>query len=277
MKAMAPEPGGRYGTAQEFQLELEAALAEIGTAVRARDIGQWVATRFADTRARIRATVEAEMNKAVDPTPSGKTELRAVSLPKLGITSAHGVSAERPSPRRRWRMGVLLVPVVAVLLLGVLRGRRPSPPPPAPASAASLELPSATPSTTTAPAQPAADNVEIVFTAAPAQARLFFDGEPLAGNPATVVRTKDVAAHSLSASAPGYAAKSMAVALDRDSRLSIELERQTARPSAPRASANGRSASAPSGTTSPGDTKPNCAVPYYFDERGIKKIRDECL
>jgi len=285
VKAMSPEPADRYATAQEFQFELEAALAELGTAVRARDIGQWVATRFAEPRAKIRAIVEAEMNRIADLTPSTRTELRATSLPKLGLLAiaqsiGGGGSGAHASPRtaarrRRWPLVVVAVGLVAAAIAITVSGRRSHAVESPLAATATADLSAAstlTPATVPAPIQ----TVRVIFSATPPQARLFFDGELLPDNPATLVRPRDAAPHSVRASSAGYATRSADVSLDHDGRIALDLERQAVRPS-PKRDPQPAAPTATATAASPGPAKPNCAVPYYFDERGIKKIRDECL
>jgi hypothetical protein len=74
----------------------------------------------------------------------------------------------------------------------------------------------------------------------------------------------------LRASAKGFASRTIDVTLDRDARIVLSLERvpsiePIAKPKAPGA--------APTPSLSPA----SCDPPYYVDERGIRKMKRECL
>src|ERR1700750_1377482 len=56
-KAMAPEPGERYATGQEFAAALDEYLNSLTRAPDAREIGAIVASAFEPDRARLRALV----------------------------------------------------------------------------------------------------------------------------------------------------------------------------------------------------------------------------
>ncbi|HEU4534634.1 MAG TPA: protein kinase, partial [Polyangiaceae bacterium] len=62
-RALAPDREQRYPTALEFREDLERYMADSGDEVHPREIGQYLATAFADDRAAQRAFVEANVRK----------------------------------------------------------------------------------------------------------------------------------------------------------------------------------------------------------------------
>jgi serine/threonine-protein kinase len=62
-RALAPHREARYATALEFREDLERYLTESGDEVHPREVGQYLATTFADERAAQRAFVEANVRR----------------------------------------------------------------------------------------------------------------------------------------------------------------------------------------------------------------------
>jgi eukaryotic-like serine/threonine-protein kinase len=92
----------------------------------------------------------------------------------------------------------------------------------APAVSGSAAAPPA--SAAPAAAQLPAD-IEIRVSATPAEARIFFDEEPLAQNPGARRWPRDGRSHKLRVEAPGYITTYRNLATDRDLMIEVALER----------------------------------------------------
>jgi eukaryotic-like serine/threonine-protein kinase len=296
LKAMSVQPGNRFETARHFEIELEAALAEMSGTIRQRDIGNFVAELFADTRAEIKVVIESQMSRAANLSSREFATVSPVSL--YGLT--HMSTGSRPGASNDSRSNQLKGPIrnrlltVFLILLGVFgsfamlvwkgsihsagveqqRGIA------APTGATSA-LPSAS-----EPA-PLSPRVELRIAATPSQSRVFFDERELASNPYVLSRSPDVLTHRVRAEAPGYTAQTVEVTLDRSAVVRIALEHDGAALLVSRPAANLHSVAplpvnhAPTSSSDAAARaaleKPNCTQPYYFDEQGIKRIRAECL
>lgn len=284
LKAMSLEPLSRYATSQEFQIALEGALNELGGSFRQRDLGNRVAELFADIRAEIRATIEAQMRLVEGLSSTQLETLEPVPLYGLGLTptpfrtGTERSEVAKPDPSRGRRLALVVGGVgIAVAVLAWVGARRAatSAPPSIPSAAAA---PIAT--ATTAPAS--APRLQLGVYVTPAQGRIFFDGTELPSNPYMGSYVQDGSKHQLRGEAAGYVPQSVEVTLDRDMSVALTLEREKPAPKGARADRSGAparaaSSAAPEPSATAAAAKPNCAQPYYFDSQGIKKIRAECL
>jgi serine/threonine protein kinase/ABC-type branched-subunit amino acid transport system substrate-binding protein len=150
LKALAPDPDGRYSTAAEFQADLERHLEATGLRLGPKPLSALLTTWFADRRAAVRAEVDEQFR---EEDPANK---RDADVPPLGysasremaggeMTTTNTVSAAKklatkldgsgraatPTTRaRRWR--VLALPagcallVTATALVWRLRAQSPS-------------------------------------------------------------------------------------------------------------------------------------------------------
>jgi eukaryotic-like serine/threonine-protein kinase len=284
LKAMSVNPDNRFATAQEFQIALEDALGQLGRTFKQRDLGNRVAELFADTRAEIRAIIETQMSKAEGMTSTQLDSLPPVPLYGLGMTPTPSRSRTasttdgQPVVGSRLRSLVLVVGGIALGAgaLVWLTGHRPAAATPQVAPPVATVAPPVT-----APVQ-APVRTRLTVSVAPGAARVFLDNVELPSNPYSGTYPQDGTRHQIRAEAAGYLAQTTEIALDHDTSVSIALERDRPtprpghgeRPTAARAPAAGP---APSSTASAAPAKPSCAEPYYFDEKGIKKIKPECL
>ncbi len=279
MRALAPDRDQRYQSALELQEDLEHYCEKYDVPNRQKDIGRYVSTLFADTRADLKALVERQLTLAVSDEVyttgdfASRSAVRSTAL-RSGTgshsgQSASGVLAAAPS-NGRW----LLVGGLALLLLGgAAFALWPRSAPPKPASVA--QAAPATP----APAAPEVARVSIQLRAVPSDAKLFLDGEPLAGNPSFQVFPVDGKSHLLRAEAEGHNTATGEFAATRDDTFELRLEKAASAPVRPRAAAQ-RAVAAPPLPKAP-SAKPaaqaNCAQPFFIDTDGIKKIRPGCF
>jgi len=118
---------------------------------------------------------------------------------------------------------LFLIPSLRAVLVGA---------PTAQVATSAVASPASTPSVgETGPAvEPSAasvESVEVAVEARPGAATIFFDGEALPSNPATRRVKKDGAVHRLRVEAPGYETKELEVGAERDTAVTIVLERAT--------------------------------------------------
>ena len=106
----------------------------------------------------------------------------------------------------------------------------------------------------------------------PRHAQLYWNGERLNDNPHVRRAPRDASRHQLRARAPGYRERAVQFALDRDVELKLSLKPWSRAPLSGVPSGTARGPEAPT-TAAPVD----CTEPSYFDRRGIKRYRPECL
>lgn len=278
MKALSSEPDERYSTAAELEAELESALDELGSRVTARLVGKAVSDLFGTERKQTKSLVEAQLSKVASLSSEEYEAVEASA--KAGFlvsgTTAHGAelsSRGRRSPvhaetRRGKRVAVLLG---AAALLGVgavvlFTGKGPK---------AAQALPESAPIAAAPPAPAPAEKparVNIRISASPPEAKLFFDGEPLAMNPFIRELPADAAEHEVRAEAEGYRMSTAKLAGDRDAEVILRLERS---PTEKRKTVANQPAPRKAGSSSA--AKPGCDPPFTIDSQGIKKFKVECL
>lgn len=124
---------------------------------------------------------------------------------------------------------------------------------------------------------PAATLVTVQLTAFPAEARLWLDERELASNPATV-EVKLTDPHFVRADAPGFIGVERE--LGRETSLVLKLEKVPAPRPAPPSAERPRSpvnAARRATIAHPAASATRCDPPFYFDARGVKKYRPDCL
>jgi serine/threonine protein kinase len=245
MKALERNPDDRYPTAEALQLDLDAYLDSLGEKASTRELGRFVATMFADTRAELRVVIEQQLRR-VRELPSAPvldlsdqpSQLRRMTEGESGskIVVASRIDAVKEAPGKPPTgarvivvVGALAAAAAAIIVLGRSTSRpdvlppttaSPSPivetvgtPPVATTSAAST-APSATaiPSSAT---PPPTDFVQLTIDTVPANAKLMLDGAELRERPVGARYVRDGAAHKVSAEAPGYAGKTQWVTFDQ--------------------------------------------------------------
>ena len=260
-RALSHHREDRYATAAELQLAIEHYLESIGERVHERDVGRMVVANFEADRAKIKAIIDEQLRAKptaigdaallpiIDPhthssvigtgggsvseVSSRKVEIvggPASSVSYSGQSALFSHSASSPNAAGgRSRRGILAaVAVAGGALLAVLfwQMTKSPPPPPAAATPASGAITAAVAPAAPAGAVAAVTEVEIAVSARPAEAKLFLDGKPLAGNPFKGKLPKDGATHLLRVEAAGYAAHTESLTLERDRSMDVVLAKE---------------------------------------------------
>jgi serine/threonine-protein kinase len=292
MRALQRNPNDRYQTAVDFQSALEGYLERMGSRVSQKEIGKFLAKAFADTRARTREVIEAELKKSDETaeTSSGRFAFPQTLVSLANSTESGSVEpvVAPHSPRRGWAaLGAALG--VGVIVAGVLIFHRPSQTAGASqptASTATEALPtaivSAAPSVDPAASASAAaltHTVQVQLATTPPGAALFLDGKRI-DNPYAGTYPVDPTRHFVRAEASGYVSATTDIVLDRDVKLVLPLvQAKTAvNPRHVPATTTPATPQTPAVTPSPAPQTPgNCTPPFYFDAQGIKRLKPECL
>lgn len=229
-KAMAPDRDVRYPTADAMADDLEEWLGSTTQHVAARDVGSWIADKFADKRAKIALAIEAQLalfRSLADDAPE------TIPLSRLPVTDlpdameSQAISAMRsipppppvpeiaaPSPIRANTAIIAAAVAIAgvVLLAGVvaLASRKPKAEVAEVASAPEAE----------APLQPL---IDFTIKASPPEAKISLDGTPLGANPASGKRPRDGTQHRIRIEAPGYDTRDESIVFEQSMLVNIEL------------------------------------------------------
>ncbi|HEU4538327.1 MAG TPA: protein kinase, partial [Polyangiaceae bacterium] len=83
-RAMAFEPADRYATAAEMRRDLERYLQSTGASLTPREVGDYVATYFAEERSAMRALIDSRLRAAASA-PTG--ELSAMPMSRPGVVA----------------------------------------------------------------------------------------------------------------------------------------------------------------------------------------------
>jgi serine/threonine protein kinase len=301
MKALALDPDRRYSTARELQEELER-VTERSQRVRAREIGRYVSTLFADSRAEVKLGIERELSAlstadTYPPPPSSRDQ-----QPGSAGGFQHTIPPD-PEPRtgaplfaspRRMPFGAMATLGITLLGLTALGGlflakRHAAQNSALVPSSVVSQVPATLPAL--APATPVSSGpMRIQFQVEPPDAQLVLDGRALAPGVVDVLLPLDGVQHRLEVSARGYEPVTRQFAVAGPEKFSIELEPKVAVPR-PRPTGSVRRkraapAAAPSASaalkteavavpTAP--TAPACDPPFLVDKQGIRRVRRECL
>jgi serine/threonine-protein kinase len=244
-RAIALDPNQRYGSAASMLADLEAYLRTCGETPSARQAAELVSRAFANERAQMRNLVEGGVRRLDDESipPSQRSLVRLTTGPDGPTTDSKSNSAassisaavapQRPSSGRTFAavgFGVGIVAVCAITAV-VLLGRKHDKGALATASADPSALVAdfaAGPGVTGAPAAPAAaprSTVQVSVNVSPSNAVISIDGAKVNGNPYTAGYPMDGAHHRLHVDAPGFMSKTQEIVFDRDSNVSVALER----------------------------------------------------
>jgi serine/threonine-protein kinase len=282
-RATSRDREGRYPSAADFQLDLDEYLAATDPVLRTRDIGGAVTRMFAERRRERAAIIERQLARIASLTDDEYQGAEPIPLPRLELQLERSASFTRPRPLRAsqllpWVLIAALVSALVYLLLDT----------PTPTAPLVLEGGDSTSHARHPAAAAQGEVVRLRVTAFPAEARLLLDDVELEGNPHLGTYAKDDATpHLLRGSAAGYETVTRELRLSDDQDLVLTLRRAApkaetaarpsrgapARPAAVRRPAE--QAARPAPPAAPPTTR--CEPPYYFDERGIKKYKPECL
>ncbi|MEP7049085.1 MAG: serine/threonine-protein kinase [Pseudomonadota bacterium] len=288
MKALAFDCNERYQSALQLQEELERYCEQHSIQNRPRDLGRYVSTLFADTRAALRARVEQQLSLVdlvdapapaadyVDPSLTTLVELASdAHVVATGTSTALSSSTRNPGTApaaRRTPATALLVGLGLTLILAALFLWRLGP---GARGAVAASPPLAVPAAQVI-ASPKPDNATVELRSLPGNAQLFLDGEPLSGNPSTHILPNDGKIHVLRAESAGYHPATAEFTVPKDDGVELRLEKlEKTAPAPPAPTAARRMAVGARPKLAP--PAPNCAQPFFIDKDGIKKLRPACL
>lgn len=279
--ALDRDPDRRYPSALAFQTELDHYVSTLGAPLRDQDLGRAVSKMFDDVRQERRQTIERQLAR-LGAMPD--LALPTGGVPELTSFSNTRIQAPRGRHRKRKSPVLLVVAAVAAMVLFFL-ALFSSPGQKDKAWLNAAKKPPIT-SATAAPSVGKSEQVLVRITAFPSDAQLTLDGRALPSNPHTRSYNRDQATvHRVEVSADGYEPQTHSVTFGRDQEVVVNLTR-TSSPQAPKTTTAARRARsiprpvpAPLPTPTPEATEPvsQCSPPYYYDDRGVKKYRPECL
>jgi eukaryotic-like serine/threonine-protein kinase len=286
-KALALRPDDRYQTAAEFAVALEEYLHDEGAAGSHRAVARALDERYAADRAKFRSFVDERLRsleglpvdrasgvrrgdaEAVSSQrpgfgvlvdfPAANTSVRPLPMSGSLPSSVSAVGALPRPPRRSWPFVSAAVGVgVAASAIAASVALRSAPGPAKPGASVALTAPASAPSALAAeaPREPA---TPVASTAPP---------------PVTSTTAPPVA--STAPRATGEAPPE-GDALPGDRATKGRGKGRNGGYKGPRPEAT---AAAPPPTAEPPPPRPSidpCASPYYIDERGVKKVKRECL
>ena len=294
MKALALAPNERWESAGAMQLALEEACEGLGLRASTKDVSKLMKELFGDQRAKLRSSIDSRMKspqgRLLDLSEGGDGTFSDGAFAQ-DILTAHPdrtpplLSETRTSAPAK-RRPLLVVGLVAVLgAAALVLAWRFS------ASDAKVSVNAASAGVSAAHDAPApsamVSNVAVSFSASPKEAALFLDGKPLAENPYRGQLPKDASLHELRVEAPGYVTQTLSVSLSGPSNLDLSLVKAAQSESTgPRrkSSLSTRRVVAPAAPVAPAPVaepaaakKARCDPPYVIDEKGIRRMRAECL
>ncbi|WP_437968301.1 serine/threonine-protein kinase [Sorangium sp. So ce260] len=256
-RALATAPGERHATAAELHADLERWLREHHRGMSAREVGAFVASRFADDRARIKQLVEEQLRDvrwsgsyskitisdlpkigagpvSMTPTltaPAAFSPSDASSMPppvsstgtgRTGRTGHTGQTGQGERGSRSIRV-VAATAVTFLLAAGVVAAGILRPPPSRAAPVGPLDALTAPPAA--AAPSPQQEEVRLVVRVSPAEARLFLDGAPLSSGGYEGQLAKDGRVRVVRAEAPGFLAQEEKITAKSDLVVKLALER----------------------------------------------------
>jgi serine/threonine protein kinase len=117
-KALSRDVDARYASAAEMERALEEWLVRRGVAVTRRDVGNWIASRYADERRHMRRQIEAHLFVRRDTVPLTPTDEAPERTPVAVVVRSPPLPSMAPSARARARaaVGSLLMVGVAALV-----------------------------------------------------------------------------------------------------------------------------------------------------------------
>ncbi|AUX26317.1 uncharacterized protein SOCEGT47_068780 [Sorangium cellulosum] len=269
MKALAPDRGLRYATAMDLEADVEAEIRRLDRVVTSREIAGLMTDLFEEQRIETRGKVEERLRTVASLSAAEVQELESssIALQALHSPNTRSTTVTVVAPRSRVAsaaLGAAGTVLVGLLVWLMVKWRAPTfmvASPDAPAATASApppaapEAPAPVPPAETAP-------TEAVSTTAPAGAA------PATAPAGAVPATASTGAAP--AAAPTGAAGAKAAAAPPEP----TVPRSNHPPPSP--DEEPEPAISPSAATS-ALTSANCKPPYYFDDRGIKKYKPECL
>ncbi|MCU0685949.1 MAG: serine/threonine protein kinase, partial [Polyangiaceae bacterium] len=96
-RAIAFEPADRYQTAAEMRRDLERYLHSTGASLTPREVGDYVATYFAEERSAMRALIDARLRSAASA-PTGEMAAMPMSRPGIVVDASAGIGNSGLTP-----------------------------------------------------------------------------------------------------------------------------------------------------------------------------------
>lgn len=252
-RAMAPQPGDRFESAEAFRYALEAYLDRGGRRVGSREVGELMVVLFAEEREKIRQIIDAQMKRllretatalslpsldifpgAMDPTPITTIEGRAVAEraaqalrdqrsvsapPESGAGSPTGTNPTlvaaniSQAPPPARSTGRTALIGLAVVALALMGGL-----------VLVLSLKSPPPPKVATPADGAvAERIKLSISFGPPGVVAKLDGVPLAESPFVAQVPRDGSMHRLDVQGAGLRSDTRMVSYDRDLLVTVSL------------------------------------------------------
>ena len=237
-RATAPDPAERYGTAAEFQRDLDEYLDQASRPPGRRELAALLERHFEAERLERRARVQELLSTAITQGPTGSTTVSFASRSPPGTLYdlPIEVGASDPPPAFRGGLGSklrhrpLLIVGGLVMVVGAFAAafsRKDSVVAVEPAAAPPAAAPSA--AGPGAPADEAnkkaeAATVQLFIHVKPASATVTLDGARLVSNPFQADVNADKRAHVVHASAPGYQPIEQVITFASDARIDLVLK-----------------------------------------------------
>jgi serine/threonine protein kinase len=292
MKALAHRREDRYQTAAELQTDLETYIAEAQFSPRA--IGKFVDGLFSEERKQLRALIDRQLIAA--SSASAADSMDSMSEWNLPAAAQESSTQERtgsgpvtmtlPATRTRRRRSRLSAAAIGIAVItGGLLAWKQAPAaeiknPPVYEEASRQAAAAEAPAAAAGALQP--QEVQLRVSVLPAHAKIYLDDELVASNPYSAVVPASNEQHVLRVEAPGYATEVRSVSYSTNQSLELMLVKQQVaaeqpgpRPRRPRpVSASARPEPAVSDDDRPLDP---CEFAYKVDEKGIRRLKPECL
>ncbi|MGK4001586.1 serine/threonine-protein kinase [Sorangium sp. So ce1036] len=285
MKALAPDRGLRYATAMDLEADVEAEIRRLDRVVTSREIAGLMTDLFEEQRIETRSKVEERLRTVASLSAAEVQELESSSsaLQALHSPNTRSTTVTVVAPRSRVAsaaLGAAGTVLVGLLVWLMVKWRAPTfmvASPDAPAAAA--PAPAAPEATAPVPPVETAPTEAVSMTAStgavPATA-------PTGAVPATAPAGA-VPATAPAGAVPATTSTGAAPATAPTGAAGVKAAAAPPEPAVPRSNhpppgpdEKPEPAISPSAAPS-APPSANCKPPYYFDDRGIKKYKPECL
>lgn len=241
-KALAIDPEQRFATALAMQVALEEYLELRDHSLRPRDVGEFVASRFADERQAMRQRIDeaiGDADVAAEPSEDvmGAQEVAEPTPAPPSGSTVGGVEVADPAssavglqPNRSQVGWVALAAAIVVLagVVAVVLTRSASPTESGNAALAATDdvpeqVAAAPPVTVTHEVDAAKGRATLSIAVLPSVATIILDGTTVAGNPYEAQIVRGAQPHIVRAEAPGFVAEERIVTLLEDEAITIQL------------------------------------------------------
>lgn len=268
-RALRLDPNDRYSSALDMQSELDDFALSLGTPVRNRSIGRDLSGMFQDLRVERARSIDHRVAQATESVPPEETPFSVAHPSK---------QPKSPSPDESSHVSWVAAFFVGVTIFGALLVWRQSeslatsPPFEKELSAQPVKAPASQ-----------AETFQIRITAFPGEASLQLDGQELKSNPYASRVSPNERSHTLVVSAEGYQSQTRTLRFNQDQEIVISLKKPNKVVPDLGPPPNAKTRNIPRPVKHPASPTPTrsmpdrCDPPHFFDDRGIKKFKPECL